>query len=252
METVKKLGAIFAIAATALVAQVVPSQASVGGNASNNSAVVQLWSTDYKATNRLCSGTHIGKGWIVTAKHCVDSVGVQAGYGNVVWGTTNIDWNNRQTHDQNHGKITRVVKNADSNKDIALLKSDALAQDSSAATMPLANIGRVEELANQSCTAYGYGIWTEEDASAAALPWNQRSVDMTITRATTSIERSSKSQLEGENSNGAYLNTGDSGGALVCGGQLSGVTVALTNRYTNTFMGISTPERNWIRLTTGL
>lgn len=248
----KKISAMLALATTALMGQVAPAEASVNGTTSSQGAVVQLWGGSYKASDRLCSGTHIGNGWIVTAKHCVENVGVQAGTGHVVWGTTAIDWNNRQSLDQKNGAITRVVKNNDSKKDIALLRSDALAQDPTAPTMPIAQVRRVEDLLNRNCTGYGYGIWTEYADSSASLPWNQRSVDMTITRATTAIERSTKSQLEGQSSNGAYLNTGDSGGALVCNGQLSGVTVAVTNRYTNTFMGISGTDRTWIKLTTGI
>lgn len=253
MKNVKKISAMLALAATALMGQVAPAEASVNGTTSSQGAVVQLWGDSYKSSGRLCSGTHIGKGWVLTAKHCVEEVGIQARYGSVVWGTTKINWNERMKLDQKNAKITRIVTNSDSKKDMALVKVDGLAWDRQAPTLPLASHNRPEELANAKCTAYGYGIWTEHDNSNAALPWNQRSVNFTITRATSNISSSTSAQLEGKGANGAYLNTGDSGGALVCNGKLSGVTVALmTSTKTNTFMSISGSDRTWIKNVTGI
>lgn len=252
MKITKNIAVMLTLATSTVVGQVAPAQASVGGTTSQQGAVVQLWGDSYKSTGRLCSGTHIGKGWVLTAKHCVEEVGIQARYGSVVWGTTTINWDDRMNLDQKNAKITRIVTNSDSNKDMALVKVDALGRDRQALTLPLASHSSPEELANAQCTAYGYGIWTEHDESNDALPLNQRSVDFTIIRASSNIDSSTSAQLEGRSNNGAYLNTGDSGGALVCDGQLSGVTVALTPNKTNTFMSISGSERTWIKDVAGV
>ncbi|MFW0121931.1 trypsin-like serine protease [Rothia sp. CCM 9419] len=255
MARFKKLRFLAAAAlSTVFVAPVAaPAHAVVGGFNSNQSATVRLWAYGYKAPDLLCSGSHIGNGWVLTAKHCVDDIGVNTWSSRVVWGNPRINWNlpENQYTGPNSG-IDRIVTHPDENKDMALVHVPGLAK-ARVATYRLRDGGTAEDLKNARCTAYGYGLWEDNIDSESSYAQRQRGLKMKIRYASTSIKNSNSAQLRGYNDRGGFLVTGDSGGSLVCNGVLSGVTVAYWPKSkSNSFMSISAPERDWIYRTTGI
>ncbi|MBI9001726.1 trypsin-like serine protease [Corynebacterium sp. CCM 9185] len=237
---------------TALVmSSIVPAQAVVGGFNSNQGATVKLWAYGYKAADLLCSGSHIGQGWVLTAKHCVNDIGVNTDSTRVVWGNPNINWNT-ENYSGSNSSVDEIVTNPDSKKDLALVHAPGLAQ-SWAPSYYLRSGGQAEDLKNASCIAYGYGLWKDDFYANGAYAKHQRGLNVRITTARTNITSSNSSQLRGKGHNGGFLNTGDSGGSLICNGVLSGVTVAYwPGSNTNTFMSISDAERQWITDVTGI
>lgn len=254
-HTTTRMSALLAtMAGIGLVASAVaPAQASIGGHNSYQGATVRMWTFGQKATNRLCSGSHIGNGWVLTAKHCIDTAGVNTKLTKVVWGNPAIDWDAPSSSFSGPSSgVDKIVSHPDTKKDMALIHVPGLAQ-ANAPTYSLREGGRAEDLKGARCTAYGYGLWEDESQGAAALPRHQRGLDFEIKEAHTSIKTSAASQLRGYSNNNGYLNTGDSGGSLICNGKLSGVTVAYTQKSnSNTFMSISSPERKWIRKVAGI
>lgn len=245
----RKVLCVSALIFASVGAPMTPAQASVNGWNSSEGSVVKLWAKDYKASNRLCSGTHIGNGWVLTAEHCLSVVGINPDTSYAVWGDQSIDWD-AEGFTGNVAKIDRVIPMPNKSKDMALVHSSQLVNAPSAR---LRSGGRAEDLLNAQCTAFGYGLWQDDFYSDAALSKHQRGVNFTIIEAHTYINRSSTAQLRGRGDNNGALLPGDSGGGLFCNGSLSGVNVAYTERtHTNTFMSISAPERRWIRSVTGI
>ncbi|MEZ2189962.1 trypsin-like serine protease [Corynebacterium sp. CCM 9204] len=240
-----------AVGTAVLVSSVIPAQAVVGGFNSNQAATVKLWAYGYKAADLLCSGSHIGQGWVLTAKHCVDDIGVNTDSTQVVWGNPNINWDT-DYYSGPSSSVDEIVTSPDPKKDLALVHVPGLDQW----WAPRYNLrwgGQAEGLQNANCTAYGYGLWQDDFYADGAYAKHQRGLNFRITRAHTNITSANASQLRGKGQNGGFLNTGDSGGSLICNGVLSGVTVAYwPNSNTNTFMSISDAERQWITDVTGI
>lgn len=245
----RKILCASALIFTSVGASLSPAQASVNGWNSSEGSVVKLWAKGYKASDRLCSGTHIGNGWVLTAEHCLSVVGINPSTSHAVWGDYSIKWD-AEGFSGNVAKIDRVVPMPDSSKDMALVHSAQLVNAPSAR---LRDGGQAEDLLNAQCTAFGYGLWEDNFHSDAALAKHQRGVNFTIIEAHTDIKDSPNAQLRGRGENSGALLTGDSGGGLFCNGVLSGVTVGYTEHsHTNTFMSVSAPERRWILTVTGI
>lgn len=255
MKRARKLLATLGIAATLSAGSIAPSNAVIDGWDSNHQATVKVWLSGSNDGQRLCTGTHIGKGWVLSAKHCGEAL---YSSGRIGWGDPRTGaWSRHDPASYNapkvtygsEGKIDKTVNNPNAKTDLMLLHSPEL-EAANAPSVKLRNGGLPSGLRYKSCTAYGYGLWSR--GSQPTVAKNQKGLNVYIHSVTTYPKTATLAQLHASSHEG-ILASGDSGGPLICDGVLSGVSVSVDydDQQIN-FMSISNNERNWIRSTTGI
>lgn len=255
MNIFKKSLASIGVASALLASAMTPSQAVVGGWESQTPETVKIWLSGVHDGQRICTGSHIGQGWVLTAKHCDD--GLYQSSARIGWGDPRTGaWSRYDaasfeplpTYGE-EGTIDKVVMNPNAKTDLMLLHSPEL-ENAQAPAFALRNGGLPRRLNRTDCTVYGYGLWSEDSKPQVAA--HQKGLNVHIDSVDTYPTSASRAQLHTSSYEGTIA-TGDSGGPLICNGVLSGVTVSKTlSTQELNFMSISNNERQWISSVAGV
>ncbi|XP_071134667.1 trypsin alpha-like [Mytilus edulis] len=177
-----------------------------------------------RSNSHICGGAIVNADWIVTAAHCVDSsrpqdYRIRAGSSAHASGGTTRSIELIVSH-ENYNSGSGTFPN-----DIALMKmSSSLSLTGSISAITLAT-GSPDEFAGQTCEITGWG----RTCGTCGLPSNLQSLSMQVLR-----NSECRNYWTGNNiidghicifqGSGYGACNGDSGGPMVCSGQLAGVT----------------------------
>lgn len=261
MTSFKKLltaSSALAIAAVGLNAPA--SQAVVRGKNADNPAVVKIWLQGEHDGTKICTGTHVGNGWVLTAAHCgmhMHHKTLRVGWGDPRTGAYNPERGQTSADARIYGvegTADRAEYPDDYRVDMMLIHSPEL-ETAQVPAMPIRTEGTAQQLVAKTCTAYGYGDQTPVRQKPRKVGERLKSVSVRMTSAETdgaTIDSTALGNLHGRGLNGS-LSSGDSGGPVVCDGVLSGVISSIDNASGQlNFASLDAEEAAWIQNTANI
>lgn len=261
MNRFRKLLAASSVLALAAIGLNAPaSQAVVRGISAEHPAVVKIWLQGEHDGTKICTGTHVGNGWILTAAHCglyMHHKTLRVGWGDPRTGAYNPE--NGETSDRSRtygdeGTADRAEYPDDYRVDMMLIHSPEL-EAAQAPTLPIRTTGTAQQLVAKTCTVYGYGDQTPVRHKPRSISEHLKSVSVRMISAETdgaTIDSTALGNLHGRGLNGS-LSSGDSGGPVLCDGVIAGVVSSIENASGQlNFASLDAEEAAWIKSTANI